>query len=76
MKSLSNTEMQRLSQSLSDDIVNDVSLEHELLELEECPANFINSICRKSYDEMSDVERSETIAEIAHQIKIYFQNNK
>lgn len=53
-----------------DQIIRDsnMSLEDELMELQEMPENFINSIYETSYDEMSAKERKESIAWIREQL--------
>ena len=54
-----------MSQIISD---SNMSLEDELMELQEMPENFINSIYETSYDEMTSEERKESIAWIEDQL--------
>ena len=47
---------------------SNMSLEDELMELQEMPENFINSIYETSYDEMTSDERKESIAWIEQEL--------
>lgn len=46
-----------------------MSLEEELIELQEMPENFINSIYDISYDEMSSSEKKESISWIESELR-------
>ena len=46
-----------------------MSLEEELMELQEMPENFINSIYDISYDEMSSSEKKESIGWIESELR-------
>lgn len=55
-----------MSQIISD---SEMSLEDELMELEQMPENFINSVYETSYDEMTSEERKESIEWIENELK-------
>ena len=52
--------------SVLNQIIRDsqVNLDQELLTLEQAPELFIDSVCEKSYDEMSQEEREDAQADI------------
>jgi hypothetical protein len=54
-----------MNQIISD---SNMSLEDELIELNEMPENFINSIYEVSYDEMTSIERKESKKWISEQL--------
>jgi hypothetical protein len=54
-----------MNQIISD---SKMSLEDELMELNEMPENFIDSIYEVSYDEMTSIERNESKEWISEQL--------
>lgn len=64
----------KINTTVLDQIIFDseMNLEDELIELAQMPENFVNSICEKSYDEMTTKEKAEAVEKIG----IYLRDNK
>lgn len=60
-----------VNEQLLDQIIRDSfqTLQQELADLAAAPESFVNVVCEKSYDEMSDSEKKTVVAEIEAYLK-------